>query len=188
MEDYKQIGLLVLVAVLVLLASRLGKRFGQESRSARLMKKYACMTAEVFDGIPEDERVTAMVCHVLSVAAKTRRPHVVKVLASVSHGYTVVYSVWAVCNELARGDFAGLMSTPTKELVEPAREAMQAIGAADCAAALEAMRVAYAEGQEDAEAEGAYRLAVAKETPLSLCEEYIRDHREEFLDGKPAEE
>ena len=183
MEDYKQIGLLVLVAVLVLLASRLGKRFGQESRSARLMKKYACMTAEVFDGIPEDERVTAMVCHVLSVAAKTRRPHVVKVLAAMSHGYTVVYSVWAVCNELARGDFAALMSTPTKELVEPAGEAMTAIGAPRTAAALEAMRTAYAEGQTNDAAMEEYRLAVQEETPLSLCEQYIVDHRDEFVEG-----
>lgn len=186
--DFKQIGLIALVAVMALLVQKWGKNVGKGTRSARLMKKYAVMTGEVFDGIPQDELVEAMVCRVLAQAAEDRRPDPVKTLADMSHAYTVVYSTWAVCKELAAGDFAALMSTPTKELVEPAREAMQALGAADCAAALEAMRTAYAEGREDAEAEGAYRLAVAKETPLSLCEEYIRDHREEFLDGNPAEE
>ena len=182
MEDYKQIGLLVLVAALVVLAGRLGKRQGQNSRSARLMKKYARITPEVFDAIPEDERVTAMVCRVLNMAADARRPDVVKALAAMSYGYTVVYSVWAVCSELARGNFAALMSTPTKELVEPAREAMAAIGALRCAAALEAMRAAHAEGQADDAAVEAYRLAVQEETPLSLCEQYIADHRDEFVE------
>jgi hypothetical protein len=186
--DFKQLGLVALVAALAILVQKWGRSVGKSSRSARLMKKYAVITAEVFDGIPQDELVEAMVCRVLSEAAAARRPDPVKTLAGLSHPYTVVYSTWAGCKELAAGDFAALMSTPTKELVEPAREAMQTIGAPECAAALEAMRAAYAEGREDAEAAKTYRLAVAKETPLSLCEEYIRDHREEFLDGMPAEE
>ncbi len=182
MEEYKQIGLLLLVVVLVLLAQRFGKRQGQNSRSGRLMKKYARITPDVFEAIPRDELVTAMVCRVLSEAADTRHPDVVKALSTMSHGYTVVYSIWAVCSELAAGDFAALMSTPTKELVELACEAMAAVGAPRCAAALEAMRAAHAEGQTDPAAMETYRSAVTEETPLSLCEDYILDRREEFTD------
>ena len=56
------------------------------------------------------------------------------------------------------------------------------MGAPRCAAALEAMRAAYTEGQTDDAAMEAYRLAVQEETPLSLCEQYIADHRDEFID------
>ncbi len=184
--DYKQIGVILLVVVMVLLARQWGKHRGQSSRSARMMKKYATITEEVFDSIPPEELVEAMVCRVLAACADDPRPDPVKALAELSHPYTVVYSTWAVCKELVRGDFAALMTTPTKELVEPAREAMTVMGAIRCAAALEAMRTAYADGVEDAEAMAEYHRAVTAETPLSLCEEYIRDRREEFLD-KTAE-
>lgn len=180
--DWKQIGLIVAVLALVVLAQRLGKRHGQGTRSARLMKKYAVITRETFETIPEDELVEAVVSRVLARAAKDRRPDPVKTLAGMEHGSTVVYSVWAVCKEMAAADFAALMATATRELVEPAREAMTAMGAVRCAGALETMRAAFAAGEEYTEAEQTFRVAVTEETPLSLCEGYIRDHADEFID------
>ena len=66
-------------------------------------------------------------------AAKDRRPDPVKTLAGMEHGSTVVYSVWAVCKEMAVSDFAMLTTTATKDLVEPAQQALVAIGAPQCA-------------------------------------------------------
>ena len=64
--DFKQIGLIALVAALALLVQKWGKSMGKGTRSARLMKKYAVITEELFDGIPQDELVEAMVCRVLA--------------------------------------------------------------------------------------------------------------------------
>lgn len=188
MDDMKQI-LLLLALVVVLLAIRhLGKSKGANTRSAILMKKYATITREAFDRIPEDELVDAVVSRVLAKAADSRRPDPVKTLADLPHGSTVVYSVWAVCKEMAASDFPMLMTTATRELVEPAREALSAIGAPRCAETLEAMRTAYGAGEDMEESQAAFRAAVTEECPLSLCEGYIRDHATDFIDGENEEE
>lgn len=187
MDDIKQI-LLLLALVVVLLAIRhLGKNKGANTRSAILMKKYATITRETFDSIPEDELVDAVVSRVLAKAAESRRPDPVKTLADLPHGSTVVYSVWAVCKEMAASDFSMLMTTATKELVEPAREGLSTIGATACAEALEAMRVAQAAGEDIQESQTAFRTAVLAECPLSLCEGYIRDHAADFIDDQEGE-
>lgn len=182
MNDIKRIILIVLVAGLVVLAQKTGKKQAHGLRSLRLMKKYARITPQVWETIPREDLVDAMVSRVLAGASASRCPDPVQTLSGISHSYTVVYSVWAVCKELATGDFAALMQTPTAALVEPAAEAMKAIGAPRCAVALEAMLAAYTADGESAPSMEDYRVAVTEETPLSLCEEYIIDHREEFLD------
>ena len=187
MDDWKQI-LLLLALVVVLLAIRhLGKSKGANTRSAILMKKYATISREQFDRIPQDELVDAVVSRVLAKAADSRRPDPVKTLSTMPHGSTVVYSVWAVCKEMAASDFAMLTTTATKELVEPAVEALSAIGAPRCAEALEAMRAAHAAGEDITAPQEAFRAAVTSECPLSLCEEYIIDHAADFIDGQEEE-
>ena len=187
MDDIKQIVLLLALVVVLLAIRHLGKSKGKNTRSAILMKKYATITRETFDRIPEDELVDAVVSRVLAKAAESRRPDPVKTLADLPHGSTVVYSVWAVCKEMAASDFSMLMTTATKELVEPAREALLAIGAPRCAEALEAMRLAHAASEDGESFQTAFRVAVTEECPLSLCEEYIRDHAADFIDGQEEE-
>lgn len=188
MEDWKQIALLAVLAVLLLLLSRIGRRKGSYTRSAMLMKKYATISRETFDRIPEEDLVEAVVSRVLAKAAAQHRPDPIRVLADLPHGSTVVYSVWAVCKELAAADFAALMHTATKDLVEPAIEALSAIGAPGCSEALAAMHAAHKAGEPTVEAEQAFRLAVQTECPLSLCEAYIQDHADEFIDHNNEEE
>lgn len=182
MEDWKQIVLLAVLAVLLLLLSRIGRRKGGHTRSAMLMKKYATISREDFDRIPKEDLVEAVVSRVLAKAAAQHRPDPVRVLADLPHGSTVVYSVWAVCKEMASADFAALMHTATKELVEPAIEALSAIGAPGCSGALAAMHAAHKAGEPTDEAEQAFRLAVQTECPLSLCEAYVKDHADDFID------
>ena len=187
MDDLKKLLLFLVLIVILLVLRSMGKEKGAGTRAARLMKKYATITREQFDAIPQDELVDAVVSRVLARAEKNRRPDPVKELADMPHGSTVVYSVWAVCKEMARADFAALMKTATRELTEPAREGLSAIGAPACAEALEALRTAHADKEDLAEQEAAFRVAVQTECPLSLCEAYIRDHAEDFIDANEEE-
>lgn len=188
MDDWKQLLLFLALVVLLLLIRQLGKSKGANTRSAMLMKKYATITREQLDRIPEDELVDAVVSRVLARAAESRRPDPVKTLADMPHGSTVVYSVWAVCKEMAASDFPMLMKTATRELVEPATQALSAIGAAACAQAPEAMWAAHTAGEDIDAPQAAFRAAVTAECPLSLCEGYIRDHAADFIDGEAGEE
>ncbi len=183
MDNMKEIILLVALALLVFLISRFGKKQGGNTRSARLMKKYATITRETFDAIPEDELVDAAVSRVLAKAAATRRPDPIKVLADLPHGNTVVYSVWAVCKELAGHDYRSLTHTATREMVEPAETALDTLGASATATALRALRAAHEAGEDTTDAEAAFHRAVETECPLSLCGEYMRDHAEDFIDA-----
>ncbi len=183
MNNPAELILLVIAALLVLLALHLSKRRGGHTRAAKLMKQYATITQESLDAIPEDELVDAIVSRILAKTEEARTPNPVKTLAEMPHGNTVVYSVWAVCKELAVSDYTMLVTTATRELVEPAREALSAIGATACAEALETMRQAHAAGEDYADAEAAFHRAVEEECPLALCGDFIRDHAEDFIDG-----
>lgn len=183
MDDWKQLLLLVALVVVLVAIRALGKHQGSGTRSARLMKKYATISEEAFAAIPEEELVDAVVSRVLAKAAAARRPDPTVVLAGLPYGSTVVYSIWAVCKEMAAGDFAMLMTTATKKLVEPATEALSAVGATACSRALADMAAAHATGQPTEEAAQAFHLAVESECPLTLCEGYIRDHAADFIDG-----
>ena len=119
----------------------------------------------------------------LAKAAEARRPDPVVVLASLPHANTTVYAVWVVCKEMAASGYAAMMKTAAREFADLARESFADIGAAECAAAWEALHTA--EEKTDA-LEATLRRAIQQECPLSLCEEYIRDHAEDFIDA-PAE-
>ena len=182
--DPKELIILIVLAVIVLILLKFTRGRKEEVRAAKLMKKYADLTPEMLAAVPEDEAVEAVVSHVLACAAETRRPDPVKVLAGKPQGFTVVYSVWAVCKEMAAGDFRGLKHTATRELIEPAQAGFTAIGAVQTATAWQAL--CGAEG-DTAEAEQAFHRAVESECPLTLCVAYIRDNPEQF-GGEPAGE
>ena len=181
--DWKEFVILVVIALLLLVAMRFGRRQGKDTRAERLMKKYAVMTREMIVSAPEGELVDGAVSRVLAKAAEARRPDPVVVLASLPHANTVVYAVWVVCKEMAASGYAVMMKTAAREFADMARESFAAIGAQDCAAAWEVLHTA--EDKTD-ELESALRAAIQTECPLSLCEDYIRDHAEDFLDA-PAE-
>ena len=117
-----------------------------------------------------------MVAHVLAEAAESRKPDPAYTLSKLPQPFTVAYSVWAVCKELAHGDYYALTRTATREMVEPACDGLPVIGAPKTAAALTALAEAYKTEEETEELEPAFHAAVEEECPLSLCVTYIRDH------------
>ena len=133
---WKEIGLLAGLLICYLLVRKLGKRHGDESRSARLMKKYATLTPDLLSETPEEELVEAVVAHVLSRAGDSRRPDPAAELAAMPQPFTVVYSIWAVCKELAHTDYVGLTHTATRHLVDAAVDGLPVVGASATAAAL----------------------------------------------------
>lgn len=173
--DWKELLVLCVLAAVVLIAFRLTKSRGGQGRAAALMKKYADLNWDKLAAAPQDERVEAVVSHVLAEAENSRRPDVVMVLAEKPHGFTVVYGVWAVCREMAAGRFSMLKHTATKHLMEQAGAGFIAIGAVETAAAWQALCA-----NPTDEAEQAFHRAVESECPLSLCETYISDNPEQF--------
>lgn len=172
-----ELPILIVAAVVCFLLIRLMNRSkDDESRAAKLMKKYATLTPENLSAAPDEELVEAVVCNVLAQAEDTFRPNPVKILAGLPQPFTVVYSVWAVCKELSRGDYHALTRTATREMVQPAIDGLPVIGATATAAALSALREIYENKEDTAAAETAFHKAVETECPLSLCVAYIRDH------------
>ena len=172
-----ELPILIIAAVGCYLLIRLGgKSRHDESRAAKLMKKYATLTPDLLAAAPDEELVEAVVCHVLSRAADNRRPNPQKELADLPQPFTVVYSIWAVCKELAQTDYAGLTHTATRHLVDAAVDGLPVVGAPLTAAALAALRDAHADKADLPDGEQAFHRAVEQESPLSLCVAYIRDH------------
>ena len=181
--------LLVAAAVVCyLLIRRMKNPKDDESRAAKLMKKYATLTVENLTETPEEELVEAVVSHVLSRAAENRRPDPAKELAVLPQPFTVVYSVWAVCKELARGDYRALTHTATKHMVDAAVDSFPVVGATATAQALTVLRDTHAAKQDTAEAEKAFHRAVESECPLTLCAAYIRDHIPQLLGEEISDE
>ena len=171
--------LMIAAAVCYILIRRIGKDKKDDSRAAKLMKKYATLTEENLAATPDEELVEAVVAHVLSRAAESRRPDPAAELAGMPQPYTIVYSIWTVCKELSRGDYKALTHTATREMVDPAVDGLPVVGAPATAAALAALKEA---AKDDADAaEKAFHLAVEQECPLTLCVAYIRDHIPQLL-------
>ncbi len=181
--DWKEFAVLVVIALLLLVAMRFGRRQGKDTRAERLMKKYAVMTREMIENAPEGELVDGAVSRVLAKAAEARRPDPAVVLANLPHANTTVYAVWVICKELAASGYAAMNKTAARDFADLARVSFEEIGAVQCAVAWEALHTA--EDKTD-ELEQALRAAIQSECPLSLCEDYIRDHAEDFIDD-PAE-
>lgn len=177
--DPKELIILIVIAGLLLLAMRFGRRQGKNTRAERLMKQYAVMTREMIDNAPAGELVDGAVSRVLAKAAEARRPDPVVVLSGLPHANTTVYAVWVVCKEMAASGYDTMMKTAAREFADLARVSFAEIGATSCADAWEALHTAE---EKTEELETALRTAIQTECPLSLCEEYIRDHAEDFID------
>lgn len=184
----KEIGILLALVVCVFALSRLGRRHGDDSRSAKLMEKYKTLTPELLAATPDEELVEAVVANVLAEAADSRKPDPAYTLSKRPQPFTVVYSIWAVCKELAHGDYAALIHTATREMVEHARDGLPVVGAPGTAAALTALAEGYTSEEDTAEAESAFHAAVEEECPLTLCVAYIRDHVAELTGTELPEE
>lgn len=182
--------LLMVAAALVcyLLIRRMKNPKDDDSRAAKLMKKYAVLTAENLAETPDEELVEAVVSHVLSRAAEAHHPDPVKELAVLPQPFTVVYSVWAVCKELARGDYKALTHTATRHVVDLAVDSLPVVGATATAQALTTLRDAYADKQDVEQLETDFHRAVESECPLTLCAGYIRDHVPQLLGEETADE
>lgn len=183
---WKEIGIMVGLVICLLAIQKLGRRHGDESRSARLMKKYKTLTPELLADTPDEELVEAVVACVLAEASASRRPDPAYTLSKWVQPYTVVYSIWAVCKELAGGSYAGLMRTATREMVEHACDGLPVVGALNTAAALKALAEAHKAGEDTAALESAFHAAVEQECPLTLCVAYIRDHVAQLTGTEPA--
>ena len=171
---WREIGIMAALVVCMFAISRLGRRRSDDSRSAKLMKKYKTLTPELLADTPDYELVEAVVAHVLAEAAESRKPDPLYTLSRKPQPYLVVYSVWAVCKEMAAGDARSLQSRRAQGVTAVAADGFEAVGAPLCAAAF---RELLETGEEQA-----FRAAVQQEQPLALCETYIRDHAEEFID------
>jgi len=178
----KETILLALAAVVCyILIRRIGKSKNDESRSAKMMEKYATLTAENLAETPDEELAEAVVAHILARANDSRRPDPAAELAVMPQPFTIVYSIWAVCKELARGDYKALTRTATRDMVDHAVDGLPVVGAPATAAALAALKAAHGDKQDTAEAEKTFHLAVEQECPLALCAAYIRDHIPQLL-------
>ena len=185
---WREIGIMAALVVCMFAISRLGRRRSDDSRSAKLMKKYKTLTPELLADTPDYELVEAVVAHVLAEAAESRKPDPLYTLSRKPQPYLVVYSVWAVCKELARGDYKALTHTATRHVVQDACDGLPLIGAPATAEALTNLVALHKEGEDTTEAEQAFHTAVETECPLSLCVTYIRDHVAELMGEEPVEE
>ena len=185
---WKEIGILVGLVICLLAIQKLGRRNNDESRSAKLMKKYKTLTPELLAETPDEELVEAVVACVLAEASESRRPDPAYTLSKWPQPYTVVYSIWAVCKELANGDYRALTRTATREMVEPACDSLPVVGAPNTAAALKAIVEAHKAGEDTTALEHDFHAAVEQECPLTLCVSYIRDHVAQLTGTELAEE
>ena len=93
---------------------------------------------------------------------------------------------------MAAADGEALMASPTAAVADLAAESFRAIGASACGDTFAALAsllkdAAHADRTVLAEAEQAFRQAVQTECPLTLCESYIGEHADEFIDPPPSE-
>lgn len=185
---WKEIGIVLALMVCMFAISRLGRRRGDDSRSAKLMKKYKTLTPQLLADTPDYELVEAVVAHVLADAAESRKPDPLYTLSKKPQPYMVVYSVWAVCKEMARGDYKALTHTATRHVAQDACDGLPLIGATATAEALKNVMALHQEGEDTTEAEKAFHEAVETEMPLGLCVTYIRDHIAELMGEEPVVE
>ena len=185
---WKEFLVIVTLVLCMVAIGKLGRRRNDGSRSAQLMKKYKTLTPDLLADTPDHELVEAVVAHVLAKATDARKPDPAYTLSKMPQPYTVVYSIWAVCKEMAQGDYAALTRTATREMVEHACDGLPVVGAAATASALKTVVECYRADEDTAEAEHVFHTAVETECPLTLCVAYIRDHVAELMGEEPTSE
>ena len=169
----------VLIGVVLLLMNRIFGR-GQGPRSEQLQKKYAKLTREKLDAIPDADLVEAVVANIMA-KQDPKNPQPYYMLPLLSLGRSAVYSVWLIDCELRVNGFDVLVHGPSAPFCEPARNGFALIGAERCAAAL-AEAATLTEEHDLAACHDRYLAAAEEETPLARCVTYIRDNPNEFVD------
>ena len=154
----------------------------------KLMKKYKELTPDLLAETPDHELVEAVVACVLAEASESRKPDPLYTLSKWPQPYMVVYSIWAVCKELAHNDYAALTHTATRHVVQDACDGLPVIGASQTAEALKVLVETHKAGEDITEAESAFHTAVETECPLTLCVTYIRDHVDALCHLEAADE
>lgn len=176
---------LLLIGVILIIMNRIfGK--GQGPRSEQLQKKYAKLTRETLDAIPDADLVEAVVANIMA-KQDPQNPQPYYMLPLLSRGRAAVYSIWLISCELQNNGFDVLLHGPSAPFCEPARDGLVMLGAEQCA---QAMKDAEEMDSSD-EMTGEHDLAVChdrflaaaeEETPLTRCVTYIRDNPNEFID------
>lgn len=152
--------------------------------AAALCKRYARLTPETLNALPDEELVRAVIANVMA-KQDLRHPDPTALLPLLSRGRAAVYSVWLLCHELETQDFEALFRSPSRRLAEPAADGLEHLGASNSATAL---RAALRAAEDDTRAPlweavtTVFREAVNAEQPLTLCMEYIRENPDEFTD------
>ena len=176
---------LVLIGVILIIMNRMFSK-QQGPRSEQLQKKYAKMTRETLDAIPDAELVEAVVANIMA-KQDPQNPQPYYMLPMLSRGRAAVYSIWLVNCELQSNGFDVLLHGPSAPFGEPARDGFVLLGAEKCAQVMtDAQALADSDemtGEHDlAVCHDRYLDAAEEETPLTRCVTYIRDNPDEFVD------
>lgn len=176
---------LLLIGVILIIMNRIFTK-GQGPRSEQLQKKYAKMTRETLDAIPDAELIEAVVANIMA-KQDPKNPQPYYMLPMLSRGRAAVYSIWLVNCELQGNGFDMLLHGPSAPFCEPARDGFILLGAEKCAGAL-ADAAELTEEHDLAVCHDRYLDAAEEETPLLRCVTYIRDNPNEFIDDPLPEE
>ena len=175
---------LVLIGVILVIMNKIFTK-GQGPRSEQLQKKYADMTREKLDAIPDSELIEAVVANIMA-KQDPKNPQPFYMLPMLSRGRAAVYSIWLVNCELQGNGFDMLLHGPSAPFCEPARDGFILLGAEKCAQVL-ADAAEKTEEHDLAVCHDRYLDAAEEETPLDRCVAYIRDNPNEFIDHPVAE-
>ncbi len=167
---------LILLAIAIYLYLKWLDKKEKSGKKATLYEQYKTLTADTLSALPDEELLRAVIANLLA-----RGTDLYKETAVLSHGRTAVYSVWLLCNEIATADFNKLSAT-TRRFADMATDGFLLLGAEKCAAALQTLVTAFADGTLTAELSAALRDAIAAENPLERCTAYIRENIDEFCD------
>lgn len=172
--------ILVILALLIYVYLRWLDKKEKSDKAVALYRQYAVLTPQTLASLPDEEVLRAVIANLLAKADR-RRPDLYTQLALLSRGQAAVYSVWLLCRESETADFPEIPAA-SRRFAEPAITGFSLLGAADCAAALQALVTAFADGTVAPALSAAFRNAIALEQPLALCLHYIRENPEEFCD------
>ena len=167
---------LILVAIAIYLYLKWLDKNEKSGKTAALYEQYQTLTADTLSALPDEELVRAVVANLLA-----RNTDLYVESAVLSHGRTAVYSVWLMCNEIETADFEKLSAT-SRRFADMATNGFHLLGAEACAAALQTLVTAFADGTLTPELSAHLRDAVQAEQPLERCAAYIRENIEEFCD------
>ncbi len=176
-------GTLVLIALALLIYAYLRwlDKKEKSDNSVALYKRFAVLTPETLQTLADEEVLRAVIANLLAKTDR-RRPDLYTQLPVLSRSRTAVYSVWLLCRELEAADFPKIPAA-SRRFAEPAIVGFSLLGAEKCAAALQTLVTAFADGAVTKELSAAFRQAVSCEQPLTLCVDYIRENVQDFCDS-----